>query len=349
MLLYIHIPFCQSKCPYCAFGSVVGQDLLADDYFNALCDDLKSQISNLKKVKFKSVFIGGGTPSAVDFKFYEKLFAIFKPYLNKNAEITVEANPNSVNKDWLIGIKTLGVNRISFGVQSFYEDKLKLLGRTHSIEDVKTAVKNAKIAGFKNINIDIIYSTKLDNKKRLKEEISQALKLKIKHISAYSLTLEEKTPFENKFEYKKDSVKLSKFIINELNKNGFKQYEISNFGKICKHNLGYWQADEYIGIGAYSVGFYSNKRLYASKNLKEYIKDPLYRDIEILNHNDLIFEKIFLGARSCVGINKKILNEKQNQKIKILKKAKKVYEKDGIIYIKNFLLADEIALFITSE
>ncbi|CAD7286796.1 Heme chaperone HemW [Campylobacter majalis] len=349
MLLYIHIPFCDTKCPYCAFGSVTGQHKLHDDYFNALACDLNSQILKFKNLKIKSVFIGGGTPSAVNAKHYDEIFKIFKPFLNKNAEITCEANPNSADLKWLSKMRNLGVNRISFGTQSFFKDKLKLLGRTHLASDTFMAVKNAKKAGFKNINVDLIYSTKLDTKKRLREEIAQISKLKINHCSAYALTLEQDTPFEKKYEYKKDSAILAKFLINELKNAGFKQYEISNFGKPCKHNMGYWKGDEYIGAGAYSVGFYNSQRLYSIKNLKEYIKNPCKKEIEALSKDDLRLEHIFLGLRSTIGVTKTTLNNDEKAKAEILVKSKKLDYKNGKFYTRNFLLADELALFITQN
>ncbi|MDL0089117.1 radical SAM family heme chaperone HemW [Campylobacter gastrosuis] len=349
MLLYIHIPFCESKCPYCNFGSVVGEKSLANDYFNALCDDLNHQIKALKNPKFSSVFIGGGTPSVIDFNFYTKLFEIFKPFLQEDCEITAEANPNSASLAWLLGMRNLGVNRISFGAQSFFADKLEMLGRTHGANDVKIAVQNAKIAGFNDINVDLIYSTRLDNKKRLEKEILSIKELGVTHISAYSLTLEENTPFAKKDEYKKDSAYFAKFLISEIEKSGFKQYEISNFGKICKHNLGYWQGDEYIGVGAYSVGFYDKKRHYAAKNLKDYIKNPTLKEVENLSDRDLMLEHIFLGARSIAGIDKNRLDESALKNAEFLAKSKKISQKNGKFYVKNFLLADEIALFISND
>ncbi|AQW86322.1 oxygen-independent coproporphyrinogen III oxidase [Campylobacter pinnipediorum subsp. caledonicus] len=349
MLLYIHIPFCESKCPYCAFGSVVGKDSKANSYFKALVKDLKFQISNFKNLKIKTVFIGGGTPSVINANLYQEIFDIFLPYCSKNVEITSEANPNSASLEWLKKMKEIGVNRISFGVQSFNEKKLKLLGRTHNAQDAKNAVINAKNAGFKNINVDIIYSTKFDNKKLLKQEIESIKQLKINHLSAYSLTLEENTPFYKKTQYQNNSPILANFIISEIKKAGFNQYEISNFGKACQHNLNYWKGDEYIGIGAYSVGFYDKKRLYASENMNNYIKNPLERKIENLSKDDLLLEHIFLGARSKIGIDKKKLSQEQLKKAEILKKSRKIMEKNGRYFVRNFLLADEIALFINEN
>ncbi|MBE2984791.1 coproporphyrinogen III oxidase family protein [Campylobacter sp. RM9344] len=346
MLLYIHIPFCESKCPYCAFGSVVGKDNLAKSYFDALLKDLKFQIQKFKIRNFKSVFIGGGTPSAVNAKFYEPLFEQILSFCQKDCEITSEANPNSADTNWLTQMRNLGVNRISFGAQSFFEDKLKFLGRTHDAKQIYQAVKNAKISGFKNINIDLIYGTKFDTKKRLSKEVENIKNLEISHVSAYSLTLEPNTPFFHKNEYKKDSPILAKFIMNEIENIGLKQYEISNFGEICKHNLGYWQGKDYAAIGAYAVGFCDDFRFTACANLEKFIADPTQKTYEILSKNDMKFERIFLGARSIVGIEASWLNKHEQERAEILRKSRKLAFKDGKYFVKNFLLADEIALFI---
>lgn len=349
MLLYIHIPFCQSKCPYCAFGSVVGKQNFAKDYFKALIADFKHQILSFSTPKnsISSVFIGGGTPSVIEAGLYENLFYEISDFLKKDAEITIEANPNSANLNWLKALRGFGVNRVSFGAQSFFEDKLKFLGRSHSAKEVYNAVENAKISGFSRINVDLIYGSKFDNKKRLLGEIENVKNLEISHLSAYSLTLEPKTPFEKKFEYQKDSVVLAKFLIKEIEKIGLKQYEISNFGEICRHNLGYWQGKNYLGIGAYAVGFVDQTRFYSPKDLSEYIKNPAQKQREILTHDDVIIERILLGLRSIVGVDFEILNTKQRQRAEILRKAKRLKFQNNRYYATNFLLADEISLFIS--
>lgn len=342
MHIYIHIPFCQSKCPYCAFGSSSDEFNLTKSYFDAL----EFEIKNTKFSQISTVFIGGGTPSAVNAKLYTKIFDILRPSLKKRAEITTEANPNSANLTWLETMRTLGVNRVSFGAQSFDDKKLKLLGRIHSANATKLAVKNAKKAGFKNINVDIIYSTKFDTKKLLKFEVDNLINLGISHISAYSLILEDETPFSAKLNYQKDSPALARFLFKELEKAGFKQYEIANFGRPCKHNLAYWSGEKYIGFGAYAVGFDGKKRVYSPRSIKSYIKNPLLKSYENLTTNDIKTEKIFLGLRSKIGFSAKLLNENELKNAKILTSHKKLIYKNSKFYNSNFLLADEITLFI---
>lgn len=349
MLLYIHIPFCEKKCPYCAFGSsIYYNDKVISSYFDALILDFKSYISTLSSINIETIFIGGGTPSVVDSKYYKKLFKMLTPYTQKYAEITVEANPNSATLLWLEEMKTYGVNRISFGAQSFIEEKLNFLGRMHSVNDIFIAVDNAHIAGFENINIDLMYGSKKDSKKSILTELENLKKLNISHISAYSLTLEENTPFYKQKEYAKDDENLAKFLIDGIESLGFKQYEISNFGNPCKHNLGYWMLKDYLGLGAFAVGYINKKRYFAPKTINEYIKNPTNKMIENLTDDDIKFEKIFLGLRSMIGINKNLLNDEEIKKANLLAQSKKLELIDGIFYNKNYLLSDEIALYIKS-
>ena len=340
------MPFCESKCPYCAFGSSDDEFKKVSDYFKALFFDLKFQLKSQNVKEISTIFFGGGTPSAVNAKFYDEIFSILAPLCTTKTEITFEANPNSANLAWLKHIKNLGATRISFGAQSFFEDKLKFLGRIHSKDQIFKAVENAHTAGFKNINLDLIYDTKFDTKKRLLAETENLKGLAITHLSAYSLTLEENTPFSGKKSYKKDSDTLAKFMIEQTQSAGLKQYEISNFGEICKHNLGYWQGKNYLGVGAFSVGFVDGTRYYAKSSIDAYITQPTHREREILSQSELAREHIFLGLRSIVGIEAGRLNEAQKKRANLLVENEKLLFKEGKFYNPNFLLSDEIALFI---
>lgn len=344
MLLYIHIPFCDSKCFYCNFNSFVTKDSLKDDYFKALLFQLEFELDKFKNKKIETIFIGGGTPSSVSPKYFEKIFAKFK---NIN-EITIEANPNSATYEWLKEMSNLGVDRVSFGVQSFNEKKLKFLGRTHSQKEAINAVKNAYKLNIKNISIDLIYNSAIDTKVLLKNDLSLASSLPINHISAYSLTIEEGSKFEGKLSKAKEDEELTNFFIDELKNRGFFQYEISNYsrGYKSKHNLGYWSYKDYIGIGAGAVGFYKNRRFYPTKDLNEYINNPLNIEVESLSEIDIKMEKIFLGLRSEVGVNLTLFNEKELSRVKILIDEKKLYFKNEKIFNLNYLLSDELALFI---
>jgi len=339
-LLYIHIPFCDSKCHYCAFNSYTDKNQYKSNYFKAL----KTQFENeTKPDKFKSIFIGGGTPSVMNLNFYGLLFEMINPYIDKNTEITIEANPNSTSLEWLKGLKEFGVNRISFGVQSFDDEKLKFLGRNHTKKTALFSIENTKQV-FDNVNLDLIYSTKMDTKKLLKNDLEIALSLEVSHISAYSLTIEKGTNFYNTPEVKQNNEDLELWFIDEVKKY-YSQYEISNFGEICKHNLGYWQLNNYIGLGAGAVGFRDNKRFYTYKSVEKYIKNPIFKKIENLSKFDILEEKVLLGLRSIVGIDENILDKNQKQKAFSLVDEKLIY-KNNRFYSKDFLLADALSLYI---
>ncbi len=313
----------------------------------ALYKQLKSE---LKKTNYlKSVFIGGGTPSCVEAKLYEPIFELLKPYIDEKTELTTEANPNSATKEWLSGMKQLGINRISFGVQSFDEKKLKMLNRAHNTKQALQAIQNAYDIGIKNISLDIIYATINDTKELLQKDLNIAFSLPINHISAYALTIEQNTPFEKKPQMAQEKLQLTKWLFEEIQKHNFTQYEISNFGTYQSiHNKGYWLYDDYLGVGSGAVGKQKNKRLYPSTDIQTYINNPLHVEEEILSDEDIKLEKIFLGLRCDVGIDADELSKEEKKRADILTKEKKLTKRENRFYNKNYLLADELALFLTS-
>ena len=351
MLVYIHIPFCDSKCSYCAFNSYVDKFHLKEKYMSALKKQLVFELQRFqaKEKSIETIFIGGGTPSTVAPELYKDIFDLLSPYLVIDAEITSEANPNSATKEWLSGMRALGVNRISFGTQSFNKEKLKILNRAHTAQMSIDAVNNASQIGFKNISLDLIYATLGDTKELLKNDIQTAFSLPINHISAYALSIEEGTAFENRPQMSKEQLSLTKWIFQEIQKHGFTQYEISNFGTYQSlHNLGYWQYKDYIGAGAGAVGKLKHTRFYPQSDIEKYIKDPLFIEEENLHVEDQRLEKIFLGLRSCIGINKEVLNKEETKRASLLVDEKKLEDNNNILYNPDYLLADEIALFLTS-
>lgn len=356
MLLYIHIPFCDSKCFYCAFNSYTTKANMKENYMKALKTQLEDNINrHLKPTnkKLETVFIGGGTPSTIKAKLYEDIFALIRPYFSQNIEITSEANPNSATYDWLKNMYDLGVNRISFGVQSFDDDKLKLLGRNHNKNSAIKSIQNAKCINFNSINCDIIYGVKNDNFKLLKRDFDILKELNIEHISAYSLIIEDETKFhkENKQQnFKIDDEELSYELFDYLNKIGFRQYEIANFAKDkmfqSKHNFGYWEHKEYLGVGAGAVAYINKQREYSQKSIEDYIKNPLFTNVEKLSDIDIKNEKVLLGFRSDVGVNFNIFSNSEKEKIRNLINENRICIRDNIVYNNNFLLADEISLYI---
>ncbi len=344
MLLYIHIPFCDSKCHYCSFVSYTKNHDLKRAYFEALTLQLEHELQRAESLK--TVFIGGGTPSCAEWEYYEKIFDLISPYLLPEAEITAEANPTGATKEWLLGMRSLGVNRISLGVQSFNDAKLKFLGRSHTSKEALSAVYRAQEAGFERISCDIIYQCSIDNKRLIDEDLDILLSLPIEHVSAYELTIEEQTAFYGK--EVKNGEEPFYLLIGEKLQDKFSQYEVSNYGRICMHNLGYWMHEPYIGVGCGAVGFYDSRRFYSQRDLRAYIKDPLKTRIETLSRSDLLIEKLFLGLRSVVGVERELLPLSMRERADDLV-GEKLTLKNGRYYAKNLFLADELALYILGE
>jgi len=351
MLLYIHIPFCDSKCSYCAFNSYVDKFHLKQEYMDALVVQLEFELKrfNAKENSIETLFIGGGTPSTVAPELYEPVFKLLKPYFQKNIEITSEANPNSATYEWLSGMRELGVNRISFGVQSFDADKLKLLNRAHTPIMAVDAIQNAKKIGYENLSLDLIYATLGDTKELLANDIEIAFSLPINHISAYALTIEEGTAFASQPQMSTEQLEITSWIFETIESRGLKQYEISNFGVYrSTHNLGYWKYKEYMGVGAGAVGKLGLKRYYPTPNIESYIENPLEIREEELTLEDKKIEQFFLGMRSCVGIDEKLFTPNETKQAKILLQEQKLHFEEGTYYNPDYLLADEITLFLTA-
>ncbi len=349
MLLYLHIPYCDSKCHYCSFNSYTNKHNTKKEYTKAMIVQLKD---NLQKYKvepksIETIFIGGGTPSTLSPDSYNEFFEIITPYLKDGAEITSEVNPNSASLEWLSGMKNHGVNRLSFGVQSFDELKLKQLGRAHDKNQAIEAIKLAKDVGFEHISLDLIYNATGDTKELIKNDIDIAFSLPIDHISAYELTIEANTVFEHQEEQKQTNDDLAFFVADEIKKRGFAHYEISNFGSYQSvHNKGYWELDNYLGIGAGAVGYINGIRYYPSNDIDGYIANPLYTTNEHLSENDILTEKIFLGLRSVMGVAKALLSKYSISKADYLVEQQKLILKDDKYYNPNFFISDEIALYI---
>lgn len=349
MLAYIHIPFCESKCPYCAFNSYATKDHLKTSYMQALLSQLRYELERFeaRHESIDSVFIGGGTPSTIAPSLFEPLFKVLSPYLKKGAEISSEANPHSATHEWLKGMQEIGVNRISFGVQSFNEAKLRFLGRNHTRKMAYHAIETAYRLGIENLSLDLIYGTAVDSYALLQNDLKIASSLPINHLSAYALTPEENTPFFNHPKCTNDSEKMAKDFVARIIDAGFFQYEISNFGHYQSlHNKGYWEQKEYMGIGSGAVGFLKNARFYPHKELEAYVASPLFYENEPLSASDLHVEKIFLGLRSVVGIDYKELTPNEREKVAHLLEKKSLRYEQERIYNNDYFLSDEIALYL---
>jgi len=263
--LYIHIPFCRKKCPYCDFFSIGYEPEIASSYIEALC----SQIKALNK-GFKTIYVGGGTPTVLTPKQLQKLLKVLSSKRDLRCEFTVEANPESLSPAKLRIISREGVNRISLGFQSLNEGKLKKLNRIHSAELAKAAVYQAKKSGIENISIDLIFGLWQENFSDWQTDLEGAIKLPVKHISLYSLSYEKGTPlFRAKLSKKIKPLddarvaKMYRYTLEFLAAKGFQQYEISNFsrkGYECKHSLNYWDNSQYLGLGSSAVSYLGGVR-----------------------------------------------------------------------------------------
>lgn len=285
--LYIHIPFCKSKCAYCDFFSGKADEKAYDEYVTQLKDKIEYWSKKTDRA-LSSVYFGGGTPSVLgDIRLCDILEFIKKRFtVDDNAEITAEVNPESGKSlDFNMMYKS-GFNRISVGMQSSDEKELKLLGRIHSTDDVTRTITNAKNAGISNISLDLMLGIPCQTEQSLKSSIDFCAELGVTHISSYILKIEKGTPFyinRDKYDFADEDkqAELYLFAVDYLDKSGYKQYEISNFAKPgyeSRHNTGYWQLDEYIGIGPSAHSFFEGKRFYYERDLQSFKDNKIIAD-----------------------------------------------------------------------
>ncbi len=281
--LYIHVPFCLRKCPYCDFYSVKPSTHDLDNYVSKLCDEIENWGKKLNR-KIDTVYFGGGTPSLLSVEHFRVIFSHIKENfeLVKNSEITVEVNPTKCDEVDFESLKKLGVNRLSIGLQSANEKELKLLGRTHTAQMAKSTIKKAQYAEISNISVDLMLCTPGQTKESVLRSINFCNELNVQHISAYLLKIEKGTSFYKERqnlnlpddEFQRE---LYLFVCENLEKIGFLQYEISNFSKEgfeSHHNLKYWNADEYLGIGPGAHSFINGERFYYRRSLSEFLNFP---------------------------------------------------------------------------
>jgi len=358
--LYIHIPFCIKKCIYCDFLSVPYDESYAKEYVDALCRELVLKKDSAGALK--TIYIGGGTPSVLPEKCFKQLFECLRNNFNfsSSAEITIEANPGTINESKMLTLISLGVNRLSIGVQSFNDNELKLLGRIHTSDDAVRAIELIKDAGTRNFSIDLIYGIPMQTMDSWKQTIEKALSFSPTHISAYELTPEKGTPLYEMIEPApplhsplgkgghRGVIKMPDeelvldmygYAIDYLASSGYEHYEISNFALIgfeCIHNLNYWDRGEYIGVGAGAHSFIRGFRFKNTDDIKRYIKDldkgivPEIESIEI-NREDAIKEFIFLGLRKTEGIS---LVQAEKLGLNIAKTCRELID-EGYLAIKN--------------
>lgn len=335
--IYIHIPFCSSKCPYCDFYSFKGDEKQKDSYLKAVLSALEGYAD--KNMRVDTIYFGGGTPSVFGGDRIGRIVSYIRESfgLQENAEITVECNPSSTDEAFVREVKGAGVNRVSMGMQSAVDRERKILGRPSGREDIKRAVTLFKNEGIENISLDLMLGVPYQTMESLNESIDFILSLGVKHISAYMLKIEKGTPFERDEETlslpDEDTVAdMYLHTSQRLSKEGFIHYEISNFalgGFHSRHNTKYWQCEEYIGIGPSAHSYYNGKRFYYSRSFNDFLsgKEPVC-DGEGGSEE----EYIMLALRLREGLNGKKFRERYGKDLdkSLFVKAKK-YEKSGLL------------------
>jgi len=348
--IYIHIPFCKQKCSYCDFVSFSGKENLIDAYVDKLNGEILNCCRNAINRVPTTIYFGGGTPTLLQPEHFRKIIDSIKntelgaQNTENRGEITIEANPGTVNREYLKALRDLGINRISLGAQSFNDKHLKTLGRIHDSKQICKAVEDAKSAGFGNISIDLIFAIPNQTLDEWKYDLEQAIKLEPTHISTYNLQIEEGTPLFEKiktpFSEELDA-DMYEYTIDFLKSYGYKHYEISNFAKPAfesKHNLNYWQNGNYLGIGAGAHSHIDGKRWSNPEAIEEYLANDYRRDA--INRVSTIAtdqsETILMGLRLIDGIpiekfkgyEEKVskligqgLLEQKNNKIKLSKRG----------------------------
>ena len=365
--IYIHIPFCKQRCKYCAFYSSTLYNI-RNEYVGALCKELKERKEYLKGELVETIYLGGGTPSTLTM---EQLNAICQTIYDiypvaKEAEITIECNPDDLTPEFLEQLRELPFNRISMGVQSFNDAQLKKLGRRHTAESALQAVLNARAAGYSNISIDLMFALPGSTTNEWMHDLKSAIELRPDHLSAYNLMYEEGTPLYNALQRgeitelsEEENVEQFSMLINEMKAAGYRHYEISNFalpGKESRHNSSYWNDTPYLGCGAAAHSYDGASREWNIADVKSYIKGiengkRIY-EIENLTEEERYNDTILTRLRTADGIPLEWMKEKFCPKLNryMLSAAEKeialgnLKEKDGFLSLteKGVFISDAV-------
>ena len=365
--LYVHIPFCVRKCQYCDFLSGPSDEETKDRYIEALLKEIRAA-EHTEDYEIVSVFIGGGTPSALKAEAIASIMRTLQEqfFFCEDAEVTIEANPGTVDLEKLTIYRNVGINRLSLGLQSTDAEELKLLGRIHSYEEFLKSYEWAREVGFSNINIDLMFAIPGQTGEAWRQHLYQVAELNPEHISAYSLIIEEGTPFaEQNLDLPDEDTEYQMYedTAEILERYVYRQYEISNYAKqgyMSRQNAGYWQRLEYLGFGLGASSLYGGMRFSNTHQMQEYLKesrnpDQIRQDVTVLSRNEQIEEFMFLGLRMTEGISEKKFEENFDVRLMdiygdILQK----YEETGFmehietkwrltrkgIHVSNHILAD---------
>ena len=373
-MIYLHIPFCKQKCSYCNFHFSTSFSL-KDEMLSAIKKEIQLRHNELENKTLKSLYFGGGTPSVLSVDEIKSLIDEIQKYFSfdNNIEITLESNPDDLNKNFLKELSQTEINRLSIGTQSFYDEDLKLMNRAHNASEAESSIKRAQDFGLVNISVDLIYGSPTSNFEIWKDNLNKTIELQVPHVSSYALTVEPKTALEKWIENGKirspeETEQNQEFYYMKdfLKDNGFDHYEISNFGKPgfhSKHNSAYWKSEPYLGIGPSAHSY--NGHLERSWNIANnpiYIKNLnqniLPKEKEILTEKDRFNEMIMIGLRTIWGVDLNRINQNfSSEVIDYLNQEIKSKIESGILEIENnylkipekhWFLADGIAsdLFI---
>ena len=373
-MIYLHIPFCKQKCSYCNFHFSTSFSL-KDEMLSAIKKEIQLRHNELENKTLKSLYFGGGTPSVLSGDEIKSLLDEIQKYFSfdENIEITLESNPDDLNKNFLKELSQTEINRLSIGTQSFFDEDLKLMNRAHNASEAESSIKRAQDFGLVNISIDLIYGSPTSNFEIWKDNLSKTIELQVPHVSSYALTVEPKTALEKWIENGKirspeETEQNQEFYYMKdfLKDNGFDHYEISNFGKPgfhSKHNSAYWKSEPYLGIGPSAHSYNgSMERSWNIANNPIYIKNlnqnilPIEK--EILTEKDRFNEMIMIGLRTIWGVDLNRINQNfsseiidyLNQEIKSKIESRILEIENNYLKIpeKHWFLADGIAsdLFI---
>jgi oxygen-independent coproporphyrinogen-3 oxidase len=348
--IYIHIPFCVSKCSYCDFYSLAGRDELIPKYQSALLRHIREFSPRMAGYYVDTVYFGGGTPTHYGIKNLISILNALKKYYKvyKDSEITVEANPESIEVNELKQLRREGFNRISIGVQSARDTILKFLGRAHTFDQAIDAVAAAREAGFDNLNIDLIYGLPAQTREDWADTLARVTQLNPDHLSCYGLKIEEGTPL---YLYRKSpeipdedtQADMYLFMVDALAEMGFRQYEISNFavrGKESKHNLKYWQLQEYAGFGASAASYIGGQRYTYVNDIAQYIEavqtsGKIVSELETVSQYEQASEYIMLGLRTVHGISRGEYTQIYKSSFDPLEQLLMQYQKMGLAKQQN--------------
>ena len=364
--IYLHIPFCKQKCAYCDFYSVANKSYL-EVFVNAICAEIKQQSEYLGDEKIQTIYFGGGTPSMLSSDHIEKILKEIYRYfpVEQNNEITLEANPDDLNEKYLKSIFTIGVNRLSIGIQSFNDSDLQLMRRKHTVNQAISSVIEAQKIGFKNISIDLIYGLPDLNLKKWEKNIDQAIKLNIQHISAYHLTIEPNTFFQKlqknqklNLPNEKESLEQFKLLVEKTKENGFLHYEISNFakdGSISLHNTNYWMDVKYLGLGPSAHSYNLTSRQWNISNLRAYLdsitKGKIPLEKEILEEKEKYNDYVITSLRTMWGLDTKKLEKDFDKKYLryFLSKTENLVKENLLRKSGNNFILTEKGIFISDN